>query len=211
MNEIEIIIGFQLRVSPESLPAWTQERRNKFLLSPNIKLPLGVDRSVWPLIETGEHLRGLFNDYIGDPLNSLHVFLEPSIDRINQCSQGAVVVLTAAAAEARELRKWGGVDNTAFDLPALRARGFTRLGFDVASKDACWSVLNDTDPGEAGHALLSAQFGALLNPEVGLFTEWESADRYRKAWDEITGWKGSQAVFGIWSKPLTTDSGGKSK
>ena len=201
MTMQETILGFQVRTSPESLPLWPTERRKQFLLRENIQLPLGVDRSVWPPIEGGDPLPSLFDDYIGAdvPCNSLHVFTSTSIERIEACSKGAIVILTAAPEEARGLKKWGAVQETSLSLPTLREHGFTRLGFDVADDCACWSVLNDTDPGDARPKLV-AEFAGLIDDEHGLFAEWESADQYRKAWKATKKWKESLWVYGIWAR-----------
>lgn len=218
MNEQEIVLGFHVRVSPESLPPWSPERRKQFLLRENIRLPLGVDHSVWPLIEEGDPLPNLFDDYVdGTPQNSLHIFLSTSIEHIDKCSKGTVTVLTASPEEAGEIKRWGKLEEASLSLPTLREHGFVRLGFDVADRDAMWSVLNNTDPGETERAKLATQFGALLDDEFGLFAEWESANQYRETRKVIWishggkgaggGWKEWLYVYGVWSKPLTTRFG----
>lgn len=46
----EILLGFDLRVSSEDMPSdwWTEERRNLFLIRPDVRTPLSVDEMVWP-------------------------------------------------------------------------------------------------------------------------------------------------------------------
>lgn len=207
MIEQDTILGFQLRVSPKSLSPWPPERRKQYLLRQDIKLPLGIDESVWPRIEDADPLQSLFDDYVGGPRNSLHVHLSTSLRQIETCATGTVIFLTASSEDATEIKRWCKIGEPSLELSALRSHGFIRLGFDVAPIDAGWSVLNDTDPGESTRAELSEKFAAALDSEHGLFIDWRMADQYREAWKRIEGWKTHPAYketlcpFGIWARP----------
>lgn len=49
MSWDEVVVGFDVRVRPDRPPAWwDEERRDSYLLRPEVVTPLSVDEAVWP-------------------------------------------------------------------------------------------------------------------------------------------------------------------
>jgi len=74
----EDILGWQLREPAGRVQSlWDVERRERYLLAPNIRLPLSVDKRVWPLADLPEVASFIFEDFTDVPNeapNGLDVF-----------------------------------------------------------------------------------------------------------------------------------------
>ena len=198
----EVLLGFQLRADRSQMLAWPRERRVKYLLIESIATPLSVDAAVWPLSTNQALYSRVFADYSADPSNApnglgvyhLRVALE-LLDRAEGSDPLAITALKAAADDLRVLHK---IEHAAHTVADLAARGWRKLGYDVADRWLTSGLMN------CGYSLsekpvLAARFGGLLN-DHHLFREASDAVAFSTECGVRVPAHAPFFAYGVWSK-----------
>ena len=172
-----LILGFDGRQPPGAgAPAWSSERRERFLIKPEVAAPLSVDRSVWPrplsLVASGTAI-GLWPSVLGvysDLLNAPEaaVVIEIAVFR------SGLINSNIAAAFTGTLRT---------DLDRVLKPQFETYGYDIAD-DFMLSGLNNCELAPDELARLRATWSAAINRH-GLFEDLEDAHRYSTVCDAV--------------------------
>ena len=63
----EVLLGFQLRISPKDLKSWDVSRRATYLLNENITKPLSVDQNIWADSSAEKQYLEIFSNYYTGP------------------------------------------------------------------------------------------------------------------------------------------------
>ena len=188
-----LFAGGDIRVSPELPdPSWDADRRERYLLRPEIVRPLSVDQCVWP---RPEHREGL-----GGPLP----WVDVEAVRLRWMStpggsaSGWVVIAIGVVvddAEAREhLAVRRGIGTVLEVGPAWRF-----LGYDVADEGNISGLSNcGFDGGDVGS--LRAKWASRIN-EHGLLADPSDATSFRSMTDRRVPEHAPFEVYGIWQVP----------
>lgn len=183
INDSQLILGYQLRVPIGQLSAyWTRNRRNQYLLEPNIDSPLSVDRTVWPTVDSALAAAALFDDFESGPYqapNGLSLFrLKKSVGNsiASLLKNGEVIVAIGAEKTiANHLCNKHKIDLSVSDRqPADLSLQF--LGFDVCDEWLLSGLMN-CGVGADDHATLKERYSAFINKD-GLFNNIEISTNY---------------------------------
>ena len=187
-----LFAGGDIRVSPELHdPSWDADRRERYLLRPDIGRPLSVDRCVWPQPERREGL--------DDPLPWVGV---EAVRRRWISSRGgsvtgwAVIAIGVVAADvaAREhLATHRGID-TMLEVGST----WRVLGYDVADEGSISGLSNCGFDGDVGS--LRAKWASRIN-EHGLLADPSDAISFRSMTDRRVPEHAPFEVYGIWLVP----------
>ncbi len=190
---IILFAGGDIRVAPELPdPSWGTDRRERYLLRPEISRPLSVDRTVWPAPDRSVH-------EVDHPLPWIGV---EAVRRRWMSSQGgngdwALVAIgtVAADAEAREhLARHRGIDSVLDVGPAWRL-----LGYDVADEGNI-SGLSNCGFGEDEMVSLRATWASRIN-DYGLMTNLSDALSFRSITDRRVSEHAPFQVYALWLVP----------
>jgi hypothetical protein len=191
------LLGFDVRVprgSPD--PAWTVERRGRYLLDPSIGRPLSADPAVWPraILTAGEGA--------ASPDGPLDLWLE--LDRLRAVSptgaapRGDVVALGITYACGDVAAPAWLARSAPPCTPAAPELGWPCLGFDVADGGLTSGLMNcgflETMDDVAS---LRRRFAPCLNAS-GLFRRFGDADAFRALSDARVLEHAPFFVFGLW-------------
>lgn len=181
-------IGFDLRLAlGVANSEWTADRRNGYLMKPQISFPLSVDPVVWPraLPTSGDGPLGLWLD--------LSVFeAEQAVDA------GARIAIGVAFQTVDEEIKRYLASYVAPCRPLTPEVSWPFLGYDVADS-ALISGLSNCGfvSGLDDSAALQAEWASRLN-DHGLFVEWTDAAVFRKEIGIRLPEHAPFFVFGLW-------------
>ena len=209
----EELLGFQLRVSIESLEPWVNTLEDgKRLYSlyqfrEDIRYVLSVYRGTWPFSEDREENHVLFENYypdINESPNGLRVCNIRSKDVLKRVSYPskdvliAITVVNNAKDTANKLRESRDVEILPYSLDDLKQAGWQCLGFDVADERFCSGISTELflSNEEVG---LRKNFADKLN-KYGLFELVDDADKYRIDCDNRATEHAPFIVYGIWAK-----------
>ncbi len=191
---LSLVLGFDLRLPAASYldVDWGAERRQRFLLRPEITRPLSVDRMAWPslfefpgcaLLASRDSGRAPFETNDHRERCSL---LWSSLSRM---AAALPVDLGCLAARCETIRidleshapvladgDWGYILDGPIDRAAL-GNEWQFLGFDVADPSCC-SALSNCGYLPEEHASLADAWGPKLN-EAGLLASQDDADAFR--------------------------------
>jgi hypothetical protein len=189
----QILLGYDIRFQPkeDQEKFWTQERRNMFLIRPEILTPLSVDKSVWPsafiydnsfayveksnLIYVGnpsfhQEAIGLWEDYA----NMVKFFEEQSKQEKRSIQPVSITLL--ANKTFKDDSWWNAVLDTPIILDAPN-RDWIFLGYDVADRDFI-SGLSNCGFEKKEVARLRSKWASKLN-NYGLFSVVSDALKFR--------------------------------
>jgi hypothetical protein len=198
----EILLGFQLRVDRGQTPPWASDRRAKYLLIESVPTPLSVDTTVWPL-STNQALQSrMLEDYSTEASSApnglgvyrLQVALE-LLDRVEGSDPLAITALKVAADDLRALHK---IEDAGYTVGDLSARGWRRLGYDVADRWLTSGLMNCGYNAGEKQSLVS-RFGRLLN-DNHLFREASDATVFSTQCDTRVAEHAPFFVYGLWLK-----------
>lgn len=161
------LYGFDARVPLNTEdPTWTAARREAYLLSPEIRRPVSVDRGVWPPVEAAVRTDGFAPDYWAE--------LEALSRRGEEARQPLVLVALAVLDHSPVARALDAGCRPASIDPA-----WTPLGWDVADSGLVSGLTNcGFQPGLDDVQSLRHRFSPALN-EHGLFERVADADEFR--------------------------------
>lgn len=198
----EILLGFQLRVDRGQVPPWASERRAKYLLIESAPAPLSVDTAVWPL-STNQALQSrILEDYSADASsapNGLSVYrLQVALELLDRVEGSDPLAITASKAAADDLRMLHKIENAGHTVADLAARGWRRIGYDVADRWLTSGLMNcGYNVGEK--PALVSRFGGLLN-DNHLFREASDAIVFSTQCDTRVAEHAPFFVYGLWLK-----------
>lgn len=202
----ETVLGFQLRLTPQSLQSWSLERRAMYLLRENIRFPLSVDTAVWPESDNWRLLSTIFADF--NPLpnsasNGLGLYSLRSLEAHDQqleLEKPILISVSVIGNVAHELQRRHCIQNL-LPITALYSRGWVCLGYDVAD----WWLLSGLS--NCGYTTeekksLSNQFASDIN-EYGLFVSGNAAQCFCADCNLRVPQHAPFAIYGIWlSEPV---------
>lgn len=200
-NMDETVLGFQLRVAPQTMELWDARRRAMYLLREDIRFPLSVDTAVWPEASDPALLSALFSDFSADPNsapNGLSAYTLRSFAVLStpfHFNDTFLIGLSVMGKFARELQNQHRIQNL-LPITDLISNNWVCLGHDVADR---WLISGLFNCGyEAATKLsLSHQFAAYLN-EYGLFTSAHIARSFALDCNTRVSEHKPFAVFGVW-------------
>jgi hypothetical protein len=175
----KLLLGYDLRIHESAAlrDQWNIERRQRFLLCPEVPLPMSVDTGVWPSLfdvsENGDattHYKA-FRLWINLSAMRIHIDRNISPDRATEI---AIAVLDCGKFGADDI--WKAV--FAEKLDSSIEDSWTLLGYDIADRDLISGLSNCAyNPDEI--ELLRHDWGKSLNAS-GLFDQWQDADAFAK-------------------------------
>lgn len=172
--------------------SWTRDRRDRYLLSPEVARPLSVERRVWGAVAGHE-----------DPPRPW-IAVEEVLDRVpvaEPMDAWVAVVLGIVAVDAAEAAAIGQTMGADKDL--VVDPGWTFLGFDVADGDI--SGRSNCGYDDAEMLDLRRAWGPKLN-DHGLFTELADVLTFRTDTDARIPEHAPFRVFGLWMVEALEDS-----
>ncbi|MBI5537997.1 MAG: hypothetical protein HY898_35065 [Deltaproteobacteria bacterium] len=167
---------------------WTKDRREKYLLRPDVVRPLSVDPNVWG------RARGPDGQTSGTPLPWISV--EAVIEGVRSWAgvdDGVAIVIGVVAEDPQEERTLARSMGTNVELCPQPTWEF--LGFDVA--DSTTSGLSNCGYGLGEVDVLRPPWASRLNHH-GLFAEITDALSFRRLTDERVPEHAPFRVYGIW-------------
>lgn len=182
------ILGFQARLSRIDLERqWPLDRRQKFLLSPDIEVPLSADTEVWPVVQLASMGSQLFSDYVfgeHESPNSLGLFrlkqpvgarppslpIKANLMGVATKNDIADFLAEKHCIAKQPMKSWN----------KLRARF---VGFDVCDHTLLSGLMNCAVDG-AAHRKLAERFCGSINP-YGLFDQIEIAEQFANTMDGL--------------------------
>jgi hypothetical protein len=165
LDDLELY-GYDARVPPAAgEPAWTSERRERFLLRPEVVQPLSVDQAVWPTVSAARPT----DDYAPDYWASLSALQKAcqSAD-LDECAASIVALTVAKPDDSAQALLIPAIP------PAIDGR-WQLLGYDVADSGLT-SMLSNAAFDDA--TALRRRFGPAVNAR-GLFDSLGDAFDYR--------------------------------
>ncbi|CAN91996.1 MULTISPECIES: hypothetical protein [Sorangium] len=158
-----VLYGFdaRLRLDAED-PQWTQDRRERYLLRPDLPRVLSVDRLVWPAVPAALTTDGLAPDYFSD------------LGALRRRCDGAAAIIALAVSEHDERAR-------ALEIPCQPAEidpAWRLLGWDVADSGLISGLSNCGFLPDTDVTALRRDYGPRLN-EHGLFRERADAEAFR--------------------------------
>jgi hypothetical protein len=176
------ILGYQIRVLASSVTAlWTQERRQKYLLDPEVRTPLSVDTEVWPTMDDSALGYTLLADFDEAPYSapnalSLYQLKSDSIGSVIAPNGGYQIVGIGVESDiAVQLRKTKFIiDPTT--TAALHGNDLVLLGYDVCDEGLISGLMNCAL--ESRDKLeMRNRYAQRLNPH-GLISDFEVAKKF---------------------------------
>lgn len=164
------LYGFDARAPiGVSDPAWTDERRARYLIRPNILRPLSVDPRVWPGVLPAGLTDGAAPDYWADLGALRHACIARGL------GQGSAILVALVVL--------GGSDHAGALLvpcsPEAIDPVWEPLGWDVADNGLVSGLSNcGFSPDLEDTSGIRLRFGSRLN-EYGLFNELTEAEAFR--------------------------------
>jgi hypothetical protein len=212
-----IVLGFDMRESIAGLgSSWTDERRSRFLIRPEISAPLSVDRAVWPSVAV--------NADEGYPL-SLWGSVSEILSAASKTKPGAINAMTvieiaAAPSNSDSSTYWeavicGRVKKAEDEELEIEWRD---LGYDVADRYLVSGLSNSMLP--PADMLKSRNQWSLAIDSSGLFAAEDRAQAFRSACDVLIPEHAPFEVYRVrmletddelWKRRVTrafTDAGG---
>lgn len=178
-------------------PNWTQDRRDRYLLRPDVARPLSLDPMVWG------QARAPAGQAAATPLPWVSV--EDVLQRSKSwagADDSVVIIIGVVAEDPQEeaaLARSTGTDTELKVQP-----GWEIVGFDVA--DGTFSGLSNCGYDMDELSVLRPVWASRLN-EHGLFSEIADALSYRRLTDERVPEHAPFYVFGIWIVALDGHGG----
>lgn len=178
--ETLIVLGFDVR-RPIAQQIWTDERRSKFLIRPEVPLPVSVDRDVWPALAL-------------NPDDSYPLFLWGSVSEIlaafpevrrSESDSPLIVEIAAVAAGQESSTYWERIIFGRLNLEEDAVLTITAecLGYDVADRYLVSGLSNCMlFPEEL--AVVRKDWSEAINIS-GLFGEVEVAKAFRAVCDRL--------------------------
>ena len=198
----EVILGFQLRVDRGRIPPWSSERRVKYLLIEAVSAPLSVDTAVWPISADQTLQSRILEDYSAEPCsapNGLSVYrLRVALELLSRSEGSDPIAITAPKAAADNLKTLHKTEDAGYTVADLSARGWRRLGYDVADRWLTSGLMNCGYMVSEKHAL-ATRYGALIN-DHHLFREAPDAVAFGGQCDARVPEHAPFFAYGIWSK-----------
>ena len=153
MNREELVLGFDVRVDPvETSSAWTEQRKDTFLLRRDVVHPLSTDRLVWPSVSVPNRQPGSWNGL--DLWEDWQLFREYLTDAVATCVQrpwAISITLVTGGFTDEERETWSPrLPLKTLSLPEATAF----LGYDISDLSLL-SALSDCgyiQPNEAQQA-----------------------------------------------------------
>ena len=173
------LLGYQLRTPIGELAhLWPKDRRDDYLLRPEIVGALSADPSVWPWAERPQLAAKLFVDYSAEPFESpnglkLYLLRKGALQALRESGDQALLV--GLAADDRDAE---GLRAKHFSQQPSAATGAEEGFLELRGVDVCdeWlaSGLMNCRVSAANQEMLRTQFGASINP-AGLFSNQQVA------------------------------------
>jgi hypothetical protein len=198
----EVLLGFQLRVGRGQIPVWSSERRVKYLLIESVPVPLSVDTAVWP-VSTDQSLQSrVFENWSAEPSsapNGLSVYrLRVAVELLGRGEGSDPIAITALKAAADDLKTLHKIEDAGYTVADLSARGWQRLGYDVADRWLTSGLMNCGYTASEKHAL-ATRYGSLIN-DHHLFREAADAVAFSTQCGTRVPEHAPFFVYGVWSK-----------
>ena len=182
------ILGFQARQTRHDLEKqWSLDRRQKFLLDPDIEMPLSADKEVWPVVQLAGMGDQLFSDYVfgeHESPNCLGLFRlralvgahSPTLPiKANLMGVAAKNDIADFLAEKHYIAK--------HPMKSWNELGARFVGFDVCDHTLLSGLMNCA-VNDATHDKLAALFSGSINPH-GLFDDLEIAEQFANTIDDL--------------------------
>ena len=163
-----VILGFDIRSFIASSATWTRDRRLRFLIRPDIPVPLSVDRGVWPAIVRPPDQANPLE--LWNSLESAERLLS-SGQSIDASAGAAILIEIAVLPNEREVSYWRQITfGCGVQEKTDQEDFFEDLGFDVADRYLLSGLSNCAHPSERISALRLEwssrvnSFGLISNP-----------------------------------------------
>lgn len=189
------IIGFDLRLPAESYLDidWSDERRRRFLLRPELRQPLSADRMTWPSLfefpgchllaspdtgrvpfETNDHRERC--SLLWASLPRMAAALPPDLRSLaGRCDTVRIDLESDSPIQAGDI--WGYVLDDPIHIAGSGADEWQFLGYDVADPSFC-SALTNCGYRPEEYASIAIAWAPKLN-DMGLFWDRRDADGFR--------------------------------
>lgn len=177
-----IVLGFDVR-GPIALQngIWTGERRSKFLIRPEVRSPISVDRDVWPALALNAD--ETYPLYLwGNVREVLMAF--PEVARPDSDSP-IVIELTAVGTDREASVYWERIIFGRVNREEDRALKITMecLGYDVADRYLV-SGLSNSMLSEEELAVIRKDWATAINT-LGLFGDSKAAEAFREVCNRL--------------------------
>jgi hypothetical protein len=171
-----MILGVQLRVGVAELRSvWMdRDRRERFLLKPEVEIPKSADHAAWPSLRSPDLLSRLFRDHYGPNSAPNGLTLYQDLRTPLPEMAGVLVGIGFPEGRARRLCDRHCIMGPPEALSDVASR-MTFLGYDVCDDWLVSGLCNCGLPAEAQREV-RAELAGLLN-EHGLFATVEPAER----------------------------------
>jgi hypothetical protein len=188
------LIGYDVRRSPVSLAPfrWDPPTREQFLLRPEVKCPLSVDKSVWPsrfftpgaVLDFGDEIRPdpvRGNPYfvafdLWNELDEMLAAYVPGMPDDCGIALGLLVPEDEAGIRREERDPWWSLATQIPTRPSDVGANWASLGFDVANSGFLSALSNCGSP-EKELAQLRARWATHIN-DKGLFLSASEAEAF---------------------------------
>jgi hypothetical protein len=187
----EHLVGYSVR-SDVADNDWTDERRQRFLIRPEIDLPKSVDSSVW------EDVVPNFVDAVGGFKVPLTCWTdrEAMSRAASQSGKPGVESAISIWCAPEDLPDW--IELTLSPTSTPISGEFDRIGFDVADGSMLSGLSNCAlNPDELRE--MRIRFGADVNDD-GLFNSFDPAVSFKVACDELIPEHAPFFVYGLYVK-----------
>ena len=197
----EVLLGFQLRVDCGQMPNWSSDERAKYLLVASVSVPISVDTTVWPISINQSMLSRIFEDYSSEPFsapNGLSVYrLRVALELLDRREGSVPIAITTLNEDADDLKTSHHIEDVGYTVADLSARGWQRLGYDVADRWLTSGLMNCGYAATEKQAL-KASYGGLIN-DHHLFRETSDAIAFSVQCSARVAGHAPFLVYGIWS------------
>ena len=168
------LLGFDARDMHVPATAWDADRRELYLLRPDVPRPLSVDALVWPSVfDATEEWRGPVQD-LWDDLGRM----DRKLQALPRTPRWRIAVAWVAEDDATRSAVFPSIPETSPDAPG---DGWSILGFDVAD-GMLFSGLSNCGYEPSERAIFRRDWAAELN-ENHLFQSLAAARAFRDATD----------------------------
>lgn len=192
------VVGFDARTMlPERWSSWTKERRDRYLIRPDVERPLSTDTSVWPSLFDAGIKRPAWTGALGlwDDLARLEDELALAGEAVREPYWVVAVSLLWAFLKPDEQSAWMNPPKLAGGSPEALNSNWTLIGYDVADMFLLSGISNcgfEWDEMQKARTRWRPQ----LN-EHSLFREASAAQAFKFEADSRVAEHAPFSVFGI--------------
>jgi hypothetical protein len=177
-----VTLGFDVRerIGERSAGAWSEERRSRFLIRPEVRYPLSVDRSVWPQASGRRNEEAPL--YVWGSVAEILVAF-PGV--LSKRPTSPIVIEIAVLATGHSAQRWRDLFQGVLrpERDSALEVGFQEYGYDVADRSLLSGLSNCMLSSEELESLRTTWKGSVNS--LGLFSEVGEAAKYSGVCDSL--------------------------